>query len=183
MARRVFLCHSSGDKEQVRDLYRRLHRDGFEPWLDEADILPGQDWDGAIRRAIRESFYVVVCLSKNSITKRGYVQKEIKHALDVADEHDEGSIFLIPVRLEPCQVPARLGRRQWVDLFATDGYERLLAALGQERLSISSAPPRIGPAPPQLPQLAASVPTPVLGGLLAVWLLFLAVVTVVALLI
>jgi hypothetical protein len=133
MADRVFLCHSSEDEEQVRDLYRHLQRDGLEPWQAEEDILPGQDWDGEIRRAIQESRCVLVCLSKSSVTKRGYVQKEIKHALDVAHEQPEGAIFLIPVRLEPCQVPERLGSRQRVDLFAAGGYERLLLSLRRDR--------------------------------------------------
>jgi hypothetical protein len=141
-AERVFLCHSSGDKPQVRDLYRRLGQDGLQPWLDEEDILPGRDWQIEIRRAIRESRYVLVCLSTSSITKSGFVQKEIKEALDVADEQPEGSIFLIPVRLESCEVPARLGSRMWVDLFAAGGYERLLRSLGRER-----PPPRANPTP------------------------------------
>jgi hypothetical protein len=40
---RVFLCHSSLDKSSVRDLYHKLLDDGCHPWLDEEDILPGQD--------------------------------------------------------------------------------------------------------------------------------------------
>jgi hypothetical protein len=65
----------------------------------------------------------------------GYVHKEIKQALDIADEQPEGSIFLIPVRLEPCQVPDRLGTWQWVDLFAPGAYERLLLSLKREQTS------------------------------------------------
>src|SRR5690349_20632046 len=30
---KVFLCHSSGDKERLRELYHRLKADGFDPWL------------------------------------------------------------------------------------------------------------------------------------------------------
>ena len=41
---RVFLCHSSGDKPAVHDLYHRLLRNGIDPWLDEEKLLPGQDW-------------------------------------------------------------------------------------------------------------------------------------------
>jgi hypothetical protein len=74
---RVFLCHSSGDKAQVRDLYQRLRKDGFEPWLDEEDLLPGQDRSQEITKAVRSSAVVLVCLSKSSITKTGFVQKEI----------------------------------------------------------------------------------------------------------
>lgn len=126
---RVFLCHASGDKPSVRDLYRRLLDSGFAPWLDEEDLLPGQDWQQEIARAVRSSDVVIVCLSKKSIRKTGYVQKEIKYALDIADEQPDGTIFLIPVLLEPCDVPERLSRFHWVELFDQKGYERLSHAL------------------------------------------------------
>jgi hypothetical protein len=126
---RVFLCHSSGDKIQVRNLYQRLRDDGFSPWLDQEDLLPGQEWSQEIPKAVRLSVVVLVCLSQKSVTKTGYVQKEIKYALDVADEQPEGGIFLIPVRLENCDVPERLRRWQWVDLFEKRGYDKLVKAL------------------------------------------------------
>jgi hypothetical protein len=126
---RVFMCHSSGDKNVVHKLCDRLKSDGFEPWLDQENILPGQEWDSEIRKAVRTSDVVVVCLSKSSITKEGYVQKEIKLALDVAEEKPEGTIYVIPIRLEECQVPPRLAGWQWVDMFKVRGYERLVASL------------------------------------------------------
>jgi hypothetical protein len=126
---RVFMCHSSGDRAVVLALYHKLKRDSFAPWLDEEDLLPGQEWESEIRRAVRATGVVVVCLSRSSITKEGYVQKEIKLALDVAEEKPERTIFLIPARLEECTVPERLVAWQWVDLFEDRGYERLVAAL------------------------------------------------------
>ena len=127
---RVFLCHSSSDKAPVRALYRQLQQEGdIEPWLNEENLLPGQNWDYEIRKAVRESNVVLACLSSASVTRRGYVQTEIKLALDVADEQPEGTIYLIPTRLEPCNVPERLKRWQWVDLFEERGYEQLLRAL------------------------------------------------------
>lgn len=106
----VFMCHGSEDKSRVRALRETLLEHGFDAWLDEAEILPGQDWDAEIRRAVRGSDTVLVCLSKTSIGKSGYLQKEIRFALDVADEKPDGMIFLIPARLEPCEVPDRLQR-------------------------------------------------------------------------
>jgi formylglycine-generating enzyme required for sulfatase activity len=126
---KVFLCHASGDKPAVRNLYHRLRVSGFDPWLDEENLLPGQDWQLEILKAVRSSDAVVICLSSRAITKAGYVQKEIKYALDVADEQPEGAIFLIPLRLEECEVPERLRRWQWVDFYQEKGYERLLRAL------------------------------------------------------
>lgn len=124
----IFLCHASEDKEAVRTLYRKLLQFGFNPWLDEEKLLPGHDWNAEITRAIRAAHVVLVCLSQRS-EKRGYVQKEIARALDVADEQPEGTIFLIPVRLEDCHVPDRLRRWQWVNLFEDNGFDRLQAAL------------------------------------------------------
>jgi len=126
---KIFLCHSSGDKEDVRRLRTQLLSAGFQPWLDEEDILPGQDWDREIRRAIRASDLVLVCLSRASVTKTGYVQKEIGLVLDFADHQPEGTIYVIPARLEDCEVPERLQRWHRVDLFTEDGYGRLLRSL------------------------------------------------------
>src|ERR1700730_16219985 len=125
----VFLCHSTTDKPAVRALYTFLVSEGFRPWLDEKDLIAGQDWELTIRNTVRTSQVVIVCLSPQAVTKTGFVQKEIRLALDVADEQPEGSIFLIPLRLEKCDVPSRLSRWQWVDLWMHDGYQRLLRAL------------------------------------------------------
>ncbi|MGB3787969.1 MAG: TIR domain-containing protein [Phormidesmis sp.] len=125
----TFLCHSSGDKEAVRQLYEKLRSDGVDPWLDEKNLLPGQDWHEEITRAVRTVDVVIVCLSRESINKRGYVQKEIKNALDVADEQPEGTIFIIPLRLEECELPQRLSRWHYVNFFEVDGYKRLMLAL------------------------------------------------------
>ena len=126
---KVFLCHSSEDKSSVRELYHRLIADNIDPWLDEEKLLPGQDWELEIRKAVRSSDSIIVCLSQNSVTKAGYVQKEIKLALDVADEQPEGKIFLIPLKLEECNAPLRLISRQWVNLFEAKGHTKLITAL------------------------------------------------------
>src|SRR5205823_4799409 len=125
---RVFLCHASGDKAQVRALHERLVADGVDPWLDEKKLLPGQEWESEIAKAVRSSDVVLVCLSRSSITKSGFVQKEIRFALDAADEKPEGTIFIIPTRFETCDVPNRLQRWQWLDLFEPGGYGHLLRA-------------------------------------------------------
>jgi len=126
---RVFLCHSSGDKPAVRMLYQQLRAAGIQPWFDEEDLLPGQVWRTEIPRVVRATDVVLVCLSHSSVDRAGYAQKEIKLALDVADEQPEGSIFLIPVKLEECPMPDRLSHLHWVNLFAERGYEQLLRAL------------------------------------------------------
>jgi anti-anti-sigma factor len=137
---KVFLCHSSSDKTPVRELYHRLRLARAKPWLDEVDLLPGQVWEREIPAAVRGSDAVLVCLSLQSIGKTGYLQREIKFALDAADEQSDDSIFLIPARLQACEVPDRLRRWQWVDLFAVDGYDRLITALQARALALGRSP-------------------------------------------
>lgn len=126
---RVFLCHSSGDKPVVRDLHSRLCSEGYEPWLDEAALVGGQDWQLEIARAVRRSDVVLVCLSRDSVMKAGFVQKEVKYALDVADEQPEGALFIVPLRLDQSDVPERLSRWHWVNYFESGGHDQLLRAL------------------------------------------------------
>jgi TIR domain len=126
---KVFLCHGSEDKAAVRSLYERLWAEGMEPWLDEKDIELGADWDQAIRRAIRNCDIVLVLLSQTSIDKAGYVQKEIRFALDRAEEMPEGRTYIIPVKLEQCDLPQRLSRWQYAKLYDPTGYQRLIETL------------------------------------------------------
>jgi formylglycine-generating enzyme required for sulfatase activity len=113
----------------VRELYHRLRADGFEPWLDEEELLPGQKWQKEIPKAVAAANVVIVCLSQAALTKAGYVQEEIKFALDIADRQPEETIFLIPLKLEECDVPDRLAGLHWVNFFEQRDFERLLRAL------------------------------------------------------
>ena len=131
---RVFICHASQDKPIVRELYNRLFaEDWIDPWLDEEKLLPGQNWDIEIEKAVEVAEAVVVCLSINSVTKEGYVQKELRFVLNIADEKPEGTVFVIPLQFDNCQVPRRLKEWQYVDYFPearkSKSYERLVESL------------------------------------------------------
>ena len=147
---RAFLCHASGDKPAVIKLYDRLVKDGVDAWLDKEKLIPGQNWQIEIPNAVRNSDAVIVCLSSHSINKEGFVQKEIKIALDAADEKPEGVIFIIPARLENCSLPERISQYQCVDLFTDNGYEWLLKALHSRANTVGAEikPQKISAKPP-----------------------------------
>jgi formylglycine-generating enzyme required for sulfatase activity len=130
---RIFLCHASEDKAHVREVYRRLQAiKGFEPWLDEEDLLPGQDWAWEIPRALQASDFILIFLSRTSVAKRGYVQREMKQALDVWQELPEGVIHTIPVRLDDCDVPEPFWRYHYANLFDPNGFDRIVRAIRAE---------------------------------------------------
>ena len=50
--------------------------------------------------------------------KRGGFQAEVRYALDCAKRVPLDDVFIIPVRLDDCRVPARIQKEtQYVDLF------------------------------------------------------------------
>jgi hypothetical protein len=163
---RIFLCHASEDKAQVREVYQRLRAiDGFEPWLDEEDILPGQEWAREIPRALQTSDFILIFLSRTSVAKRGYVQREMKQALDVWQEFPEGTIHTIPVRLDDCEIPDQFRRYHYANLFDPRGFDRLVQGLqlgleqrGIPKLTllespmIESEPSSDNPPPPYSPR-------------------------------
>ena len=127
---RIFLCHVGEDKSRVQTLYQQLKKAGYAPWLDKEDLLPGQYWRTEIQKIISDPHnLVMVCLSRNSIDKRGVVQQEIKWALDILEQMPEDNIYLIPARLEECETPRQLADLHWVDLFEPDGFEYLKRSL------------------------------------------------------
>ena len=127
----VFLCHASQDKPAVRELYKRLSAEKWiDPWLDEENLLPGQDFDYEINKAARDADAIIICLSKISVAKEGYVNKEIRRALDVADEKPEGTIYVIPLRLDECEPSfERLKKLHWSDYFTPNAHEKLIKSL------------------------------------------------------
>jgi len=125
---KVFLCHAHADRDAVRALYTRLTNDGVDAWLDKEKLLPGQDWELEIKKAVREADVVVVCLSKQ-FNQAGFRQQEVKWALDTAMKQPDDEIFLIPARLEECDSLESLRKWHWVDMFDEGGYDRLMLAL------------------------------------------------------
>jgi hypothetical protein len=89
---------------QAQRLYKDLKNTGLNPWLDEQSLLPGQRWESQIKEAMGKSRYFITVLSRNSVVKKGYVQKEIKAALDILEEVQKSDVYVIPVRIDEIEI-------------------------------------------------------------------------------
>jgi hypothetical protein len=128
-ALRIFLGYAPDDKAQVQHLYHRLRGEGFAPWMDEEDLLPGQNVRREVPRAVQQSNAVIICLSHSAVVQPGPHQTQINLALDEAKKQPEGTIFLIPLKLDACELPDRMRDLFTVNLFEPGGYEKLVRAL------------------------------------------------------
>ncbi|MCB9113009.1 MAG: toll/interleukin-1 receptor domain-containing protein [Anaerolineales bacterium] len=144
---KIFVSYASGDREQAQKLYAYLASQGAAPWIDTEDLLPGQDWKVAISQALDETDIVLLCLSKKSVSREGYVQKEMRLALDRALEIPSGEIFLIPCRFEEVDLPYSLREFQWVDIFTESGMRKLLKSLSLRAEKVGASPLYVDGAP------------------------------------
>lgn len=117
-APRVFVSYVCEEAVFAMRLANDLEASGMKPWLDRRKLLPGQDWRSAIERAIERADFFVPCLSRRALRKRGQFPYELRTALRCADRMPLGDNFIVPVRLEKCDVPLEIQSQiQYVDLF------------------------------------------------------------------
>jgi hypothetical protein len=133
---RVFVAYVHEDAVQAGRIFDMLDAAGFDPWMDERKLLPGQNWTRAIQNALETSDFAVCCFSRNSIRKRSGFQAEIRYALEAARRLPLDEIFLLPVRLDECPIPMDVAREmQYVDLFPDwdAGIGRVIEAIRQQQ--------------------------------------------------
>ena len=93
---KIFLSYAHEDIGMAKRIYQDLKKYGLDIWFDTESLEIGQLWENAILDSIEESDYFIAVISSNSITKKGYVQKELKTALKENDE-------LIPIQDINCR--------------------------------------------------------------------------------
>jgi hypothetical protein len=130
MGLKIFLSYAREDWAEVDRYFDLLQRERFEPWIDFRKILPGQNWESEIDIALNEANVIVAFLSKKSVSKRGFVQREVNFALDRLRYKLPTDVYFIPVMLDVCEVPSHVSSRvQYVDLRTPNAWEQVIASL------------------------------------------------------
>jgi hypothetical protein len=126
----IFISYASPDRDRVVPYYDALKARGYDVWMDFRRLKPGQNWDFEIKRALNRAVLIIVFVSNNSTDRRGYVQREIKIALDRAMEKLAGDIYLIPVLLDDeASIPDELKQIHIVHASDTDCVEKIEDAI------------------------------------------------------
>ena len=110
MPAQIFISYSHSDALFATKLARDLEKAGYEVWFDRTDIQTGSRWDDEIVKGLDASTIFLVLLSGTSVASQN-VKDEIGYALD----HNKQ---ILPLLIEPCEVPFRLRRVQYVDFTA-----------------------------------------------------------------
>lgn len=130
MSLTVFISYAREDREKALEYFDKFEREGVSPWIDVKKLLPGQNWEAEIDRALSDSHLVVLLLSPRSVNKRGFVQREANEAIARLKFKQPTDIYVIPLLLEPCEVPDYIGSKlQYVDLTSPNAWELVRASL------------------------------------------------------
>lgn len=125
----MFVSYGHEDAAWVGVLAGNLHRDGFDVFLDEWELVGGDRVTGRLEDAIKASKNGVLVVSPHSLS-RGWVQEEYAALLDAAVR--DPTRRLIAVLYIDAELPPFLGTRKWVDFRGVTtgpGYDAALERL------------------------------------------------------
>lgn len=140
---RPFISYAREDQPHADRVRDWLVGVGADPWIDHIKLQPGQNWDLALRAAMRKATHVILLLSQHSINKRGYVQREMRIALELLEELPPDELFVIPVRLDKTEPRHdKLRQLHWLDFFDDEesALNQLAAAIGIQQMG--EGPPK-----------------------------------------
>ena len=133
---KVFISYAKEDFKFAKRLFDFLKLNHFSPWLDKECLMPGQNWDFEINKELRKADFIILLISKTSIKKRGYIQKEYKLALKFYEEKLEDDIYLLPLKIDNCEVPFGFEKFQWHELNGSYDFYKILDSLNYQRKKI-----------------------------------------------
>ncbi len=119
----VFISYSRKDLEFVKTLAKDLEASGLKAWYDISNLEIGKRWAMEIQVAIQASQYFIVVISRNSIASK-WVEREFIYA-------ENRKIRIIPLIIEPCELPLWAVSLQFIDMVGTS-YEKALGELLKE---------------------------------------------------
>ena len=178
--KKIFISYSRRDTEYVSSLVEALRQQGFDVWFDK-NIRSGTDWDDAIEAQLKSADAIVLVLSKTSVASDN-VKDEISYAMGLGKQVN-------PIKIEDCEVPMRLARKQFVDFTTMGheaGFERLVSDI-RHNLEISESAPKHssgGFLPPKTSDASPSIVTKkplkivpyAIGGILAILIIVVLII-------
>lgn len=128
-SRAAFVSYATADRKRALSVCKAIEDRGIKCWISMRDVEPGENYQEAIVRSIRNARAVVLVFSEAANNS-----DEIKKELSLASRYQVPVMALRIEDVEPSDAFAyELSTRQWIDAF--DGWDKsidsLVSRLGQ----------------------------------------------------
>ena len=142
-SRPVFVSYATSDRKQALAVCKAIESRGTKCWISTRDVAPGENYQEAIVRSIRDARAMVLVFSEAANNS-----DEIKKELSLASRYRVPVLALRIEDVEPSDAFAyELSTRQWIDAF--EGWEKSINSLVGRIGQLSGAePPASSAAPP-----------------------------------
>jgi TIR domain len=133
---KIFLSHKSQNKDIVRRYFNALKDVGFDPWLDESNMVAGANLERELVRGFDESCAVVFFMTEH-FTDENYLATEIDYAIEQKRKKDK-KFSIITLRYPGANsIPRLLTRYIYKDVDNDiDGYREIIRGLPIELGSV-----------------------------------------------
>ena len=118
---KIFLSHSSNDKNFVEKLAKDLVKWDYRVWFDKWEIKIGDNIVQKIDSGISESDYLALIISKSSV-ESDWVNTEWTSMAITAMNEKKAKIF--PILIEDCNIPSLLRPFKYADFRDMNNYEQ-----------------------------------------------------------
>ena len=157
MPDKVFISHSSKDKEIAHTICEHLESAGVPCWIAPRDIEPGADWTDSILRGIASSRLFLLVFSGHANDSE-HVSREVRRAFSLR-------LPVIPFRTEPIEARDTLGyfleSVHWLDATEPPVAQHLPALTGRVKALLNgeraALPPEIASPKEPRPEARAAV--------------------------
>src|SRR5690349_20860639 len=137
----VFISYSRKDLSFIETLVADLKNAGLDVWYDVSHIAGGARWRSEIENALRNSQYVIVVLSPDSIASE-WVEREFLFSSNLRRK-------IIPVMYRLCEIPLNYVDLNYIDMQGENygrNFKQLLKALSVEPSTTTQPASRSGDA-------------------------------------
>lgn len=124
-----FVSYAREDEKFVAEVSQRLRDHGAVTWFDRRDLLPGDDWEMRIEKGIENSDFFLSFISRESIDRIGFKNRELMLALKQQSLRPRGRVFLIPILIDDCVPPHDLRNLNWLKISEANWFESLLRTI------------------------------------------------------
>ena len=140
LTRPVFISYATSDRKEALGVCTALERRGRQCWISTRDVAPGENYQEAIVRSLRNARAMVLVFSDAANNS-----EEIKKELSLASRYHIPVMALRIEDVEPSDAFAyELSTRQWIDAF--ESWDKSIDALSERISHMSGAPEPAAPA-------------------------------------